>query len=108
MVPRNSSLLKGPETAVTKTWSTHARTHKQVWELALADGRASDVYEIIARADEGGGGSGSSTTTMHAAHDIERRLRVMKSEKEAGGAPPAATESQLIVMRNFYSRYGSG
>ncbi|CAM9945547.1 unnamed protein product, partial [Laminaria digitata] len=82
-----------------------------VWELALADGRASDVYEIIARADEGGGSGGgggsgsSSTTTVHAARDLERRLRVMKGEKEAGAPPPAAAESQLIVMRNFYSRY---
>ncbi|CAM9269568.1 unnamed protein product [Ectocarpus sp. 6 AP-2014] len=74
-----------------------------VWDLELADGRASEVYEII----DGGGrdGSGSGGVVNSAAHaaalEVQRRL---ERERAAEGASPAA-ESQAIVVRNFYSRY---
>ncbi|CAN0025385.1 unnamed protein product, partial [Ectocarpus sp. 8 AP-2014] len=73
-----------------------------VWDLELADGRASEVYEII---DGGGrGGSGSGGVVNSAAHaaalEVQRRL---ERERAAEGASPAA-ESQAIVVRNFYSR----
>ncbi|CAM9342800.1 unnamed protein product [Scytosiphon promiscuus] len=76
-----------------------------VWELALADGRASEVYEIIGDIDggAGGGGAGVSSGAAHsAAFEVERRLRRELRDREA--ASPA-TESQAIAVRNFYSRY---
>ncbi|CAN0543936.1 unnamed protein product, partial [Ectocarpus sp. 12 AP-2014] len=62
-----------------------------VWDLELADGRASEVYEIIDGSGRGGSGSGG----------VQRRL---ERERAAEGASPAA-DSQAIVVRNFYSRY---
>ncbi|CAN0100930.1 unnamed protein product, partial [Ectocarpus fasciculatus] len=71
-----------------------------VWDLGLADGRASEVYEIV----DGGSGSGGGVVNA-AAHDaaleVQRRL---ERERAVDGVSPAA-ESQAIVVRNFYSRY---
>lgn len=81
--------------------------HVQVWELALANGRGSDVYEIVgvAAKDGGSGGrskdSGSGSSAPHrAAFEVERRLRAELLAKEAS----PTTEAQAVVVRNFYSR----
>lgn len=78
----------------------------QVWELALADGRGSDVYEIVGVATRGGedgrrkGSGGGSGAPHRAAFEVERRLRAELLAKEAS----PATEAQALVVRNFYSR----
>lgn len=72
-----------------------------VWELALADGRASDVYEIVGEggAGAGGGGDGGGAAAHAAPYEVGRRLQ---RELEGEASPPA--ESQAIAVRNFYSR----
>lgn len=75
-----------------------------LWELALAKGRASDVYEIIGDSDAGGGGI--SGAAHSAAYEVARRLqRELGGEGRAAGQVTPAAESQAIAVRNFYSRY---
>lgn len=74
----------------------------KVWNIALADGRASDLYEIIDSRHNGSDDHrrGDSSGGMAAHRAVERRLRKELNVKEA--SPPA--ESQAVVVRNFYSR----
>lgn len=86
-----------------------------LWELALAKGRASDVYEIIGDSSSsggggaggggGGGGRGISGVAHAAAYEVGRRLqRELDGEGRGPGEVSPATESQAIALRNFYSR----
>lgn len=78
-----------------------------LWELALAKGRASEVYEIIGDSNSsgGGGGGGISGAAHAAAHEVGRRLqRELGGEGRGAGEVSPATESQAIAVRNFYSR----
>lgn len=79
-----------------------------LWELALAKGRASDVYEIIGNSDSGAGsgGGGTSGVAHAAAYEVERRMqRELSGEGRGPGEVSPSTESQAIAVRNFYSRY---
>lgn len=80
-----------------------------LWELALAKGRASEVYEIIGDSSggaAGGGGGGISGAAHAAAHEVTRRLqRELSGEGRGAGEVSPATESQAIAVRNFYSRW---
>ena len=83
-----------------------------LWELALAKGRASEVYEIIGDsgggAAGGGGGGGVSGAAHAAAHEVGRRLqRELGGEGRGAGEVSPVAESQAIAVRNFYSRYGT-
>eukprot|EP00903_Cladosiphon_okamuranus_P019171 g17633.t1 len=77
-----------------------------LWELALAKGRASEVYEIIGDSSGEGGGGRISGAAHAAAYEVTRRLqRELSGEGKEPGAVSPATESQAIAVRNFYSRY---
>lgn len=78
-----------------------------LWELALAKGRASEVYEIIGDTGKGGavGGGGVSGAAHSAAYEVGRRLqRELGGEGREAGEVSPATESQAMAVRNFYSR----
>lgn len=76
-----------------------------LWELALAKGRASEVYEIIGDSSGGGGGERISGAAHAAAYEVGRRLqRELGGEGREPGEVSPATESQAIAVRNFYSR----
>ena len=78
------------------------RARVKVWELALAAGRASDVYEIVGSADEGGSsGTGGTGAAHRAAFEINQRLKKVSSEGLGGSF---AVESQAVAVRNFYIR----
>eukprot|EP00752_Nemacystus_decipiens_P014373 g12785.t1 len=77
-----------------------------LWELALAKGRASEVYEIIGDTGGVGGGGGVSGAAHAAAHEVGKRLqRELGGEGRAAGEVSPATEAQAVAVRNFYSRY---
>lgn len=68
--------------------------HDEAWEIALAAGRASEVYEIVGDRDDTRAGRSSSPS-------LERRLQ--RELRKRGEASPSMS-GQEVGVGNFYSR----